>query len=122
MKKKLAALALALATASGTASACTMESHTNFCVETGDFAGGTYQAYVDGKPSNDFELKVVGGRYMKISYLKPITQDLSGYVLVTEKNGRTFERPFNVSTKRLYDGGDIPGKMLGLINLLKSPR
>ena len=115
MKKLLSAIVLTLG-AVGTTQACEIEGHLKFCVEVVKLKDTTQQVFIDGKPSADFKLTPLYGSYLKITYLKSITQNLKGELIVKSKDGKEEKRPMTVTTKLINDGSKLPQGMTTFIN------
>lgn len=120
MKKILLAAAL-VATSIATANACEIESHLKWCVEVGHYNNTTQEVQINGQPSPDFKTSVNYDSYLKITYTKPITENVSGFLVVKDKTSgkEMFRRPVTVTTKVINDGSSIPKGMANLLDKLK---
>ncbi|MCW5156412.1 MULTISPECIES: hypothetical protein [Burkholderia cepacia complex] len=120
MKKILLAAAL-VATTMTAAQACEIESHLKWCVEVGHYNNTTQEVQVDGQPSSDFKTSVNYDSYLKITYTKPISYDIHGFLVVKDKSSgkEMFRRPVSVTTKVINDGSSIPKGMANFLDKLK---
>lgn len=119
MKKLISAIVLTIG-AVATTQACEIEGHAKWCVEVVKLQDTTQQIFIDGKPSADFSFTPMYGSYLKITYNKPITQNLKGELIVKSKDGKEVKRPMSVTTKLLDDGSKVQSGMAGFLNQLKA--
>ena len=119
MKKVIVGM-LALCGLIGSANACEIEGHVKWCVEVARTNDKMPQVFVDGKVSEDFKVERLYGSYIKVNYLKPITQNVKGELVFANPQGQQEKRQISVTTKLLNDGSKIESNMGDFIKKFNS--
>jgi hypothetical protein len=99
----------------GAAQACEIEGHVKWCVEVARTSEKMPQVFVGGKVSEDFKVERMYGSYIKVNYLKPITENVKAELVFVNQNGKEEKRPISVTTKLINDGSKIESNMSDFI-------
>jgi hypothetical protein len=114
MKKIIAALMMFGAMS---AQACEIEGKLKWCVEVSKSDTEPY-VVVDGQRSNDFKVEKYYGSYLKVTYLKPITKNFKGELVVL-REGKEVRKQIAVTTKNYEDGSKVEKGVGGFLEALK---